>query len=219
MLASAMERSVGSDKYIYFVSEEFQNYVFERRGIACSVSFEGETFLLTSSSAVEATDYGKKLIAERFSSKHFGDYRLEVSFFRQIGNFTFLKIDKEHEFGKRGKSWVISLNLESPSPEIKELAKPFCRKREVELQLKCDGNSTTVEVIGEKRVDEASIVGSPIIVEKKQMRKKQSGRFSVVGVVGLTSEEKLCACYWLEENTRSLGEFFIWCVLIFIELD
>ena len=210
------ETSVDCFKSIYIVSEEVQDNIFKRRGIACSVFYEGEIRLLTSSSAVEATDNRKKLIAERFSSKHFGAYRLEVSFLERRGNLSFLKIHKEHKFGKRGKSWVISLNLEAPSDEIKELAKPFGGKREVALQLKCDGNSKTFEVIGKKAVDKTSIIGAPIIIEKRHMKKKHSGRFSVVGVVGLTSEEKLYPCYWdeLDENTHSLGEFCLVCAFI-----
>ena len=210
------ETFVDCYKCIYFVSEEVQNNMLNRRGIACSVFYEGEKRLLTSSSAVEPTDNRKKFIAERFSSKQFGDYRLEVSFLERRGNFSVLKIHNEHKFGKRGKSSVISLNLESPSDEIKELAKPFRGKRAVELQLKCDGNSKTFEVISKKGVDKTSIIGAPIIIENKYMRKKHSSRFSVVGVVGLTSEEKLCPCYWdaLDANTLSLGEFCLVCAFI-----
>ena len=203
-------------KATFIVSEEIQNNVRKPRGIACAVSFKGAVYLLTSSSAVEARDSQKKLIAERFSRKHFGDYLLDVSFFLQNGNFTLLKIAKEYEFREIGKSWVISLNLESPSSEMKELAKLFCGKREFKLKLKCVGNSTTIEVINKKRVDRTSIIGTPIIIEKRRMEKKHSGRFSVIGVVGLTSAEKLCPYYWdlLDENARGLGEFCLVCAYI-----
>ncbi|XP_044167066.1 uncharacterized protein LOC122951092 [Acropora millepora] len=194
-------------KGTFYVGEEVQDNVLKPRGIACSVFYEGEIRLLTSSSAVEATDNQKKLIAERFSSRHFGDHRLDVSFYRQLGNFTFLKIDKEYNDGTIGRSWLICLNLESPTSEVKESAKPFCGKSQFELKFGSDGSSTTIEVISKKRVETTSIIGAPIIIEKRQMKKKHSGRFSVIGVVGLTSEEKLCPCYWdeLDENTRSLG--------------
>ena len=195
-------------KAIFYVSEEAQNNVIKRRGIACSVFFEGKVFLLTSSSSVEAADNQKKLIAQWFSSSHFGDHRLDVSFCRQLGNFTFLKIDREYNAGTIGRSRVICLNLESPSSEMKDLAKPFYGKRQFELQFKHVGSSTTIEVISEKRVERTSIIGAPIIVERKQMNKKHSGRFSVIGVVGLTSEEELCPCYW------NHGEFCLVCAYI-----
>ncbi|XP_044183691.1 uncharacterized protein LOC122964238 isoform X2 [Acropora millepora] len=191
-------------KASFNVGEEVQNNILKRRGIACSVFFEGEQVLLTSSSAVGATDNQKKLIAERFSSSH--NHRLDVSFYRQLGNFTFLKIDKEYNDDTTGRNWLISLNLEAPSDEIKELAKPFGGKSQFKLQFKCVGKNTTIEVISEGKVDRTSIIGAPIIIEKRQMKKKHSGRFSVVGVVGLTSEETLCPYYLnlSDENTQSL---------------
>ena len=201
-------------KATYFVSEVVQNNVLKRRGIACAVFYKDAILLLTSSSAVEETDNEKKLIAERFSSKHFGDYRLEVSFFRQCGSFTFLRIVKEHKFGRMGRSWVISLNLESPSSETKS-ATPFCGRQDqkIKLEFKRAANRTTIEVISGKTVDRTSILGAPIVIERNQMNKKHSGRFAVVGVVGLTSEDKLCPYYWdlSDENTRSLGEFCLVC--------
>ena len=203
-------------KATFYVGEEVQDNVLKPRGVACSVFSEGAIFLLTSSSAVGEADNQKKLIAERFSSSHFGDHRLDVSFSRQLGNFTFLKIDKEYNVGTIGKSWLICLNLESPTYEMKESAKPFCGGSHFKLQFKCVGRSTTIEVISEKRVERTSIIGAPIIIEKKLMSRKHSGRFSVIGVVGLTCEEKLCPCYWdpSHEKTRSLGEFCLVCAYI-----
>ena len=203
-------------KASFYVGEEVQNNVLTRRGIACSVFSEGAVFLLTSSSAVGEADNQKKLIAERFSSSHFGDYRLDVSFCRQLGNFTFLKIDKEYNDDTTGSNWLICLNLESPSYEMKELAKPFCGTSQFKLQFKCVGRSTTIEVISKRRVERTSIIGAPIIIEKKQMNRKHSGRFSVIGVVGLTSEETLCPYYLnlSDENTQSLGEFCLVCAYI-----
>ena len=50
-----------------------QNNVLKQRGIACAVNFEGQIFLVTSSSTFEAKDHQKNLvlIAERYSRKHF----------------------------------------------------------------------------------------------------------------------------------------------------
>ena len=196
-------------KATFLVKEEVQKSVFKPRGIACAVCFKGKIFLLTSSSVVEATDNRKKHIAERFSRKHSGDYRLDVSIFRQLGNFTFLTIIEEYPRASMGTSWVISLNLELPSSERKALGCPLSEKREFELQCQWDGNSTSIQVITTKSIDWTSILGVPIIIENIQSNKRQSGRFSVIGVVGLTSEEKLCLCYLdqLEENTGSLGKF------------
>lgn len=199
------KEDVDPAKATFYVGEEVQNKVLKLRGIACSVFSEGAVFLLTSSSAVGEADNQKKLIAQRFPSSHIGDHRLDVSFSRQLGNFTFLKIDKEYNIGTIGRS-LICLNLESPTYEMKDSAKPFCGGSQFKLQFECVGSSTTIEVISQKTVERTSIIGVPIIIEKKQMNRKHSGRFSVIGIVGLTSEEKLCPCYWdpSDENTQSL---------------
>ena len=195
-------------KATFLVKEEVQDGVFKPRGIACAVCFKGQIFLLTSSAVVEATDNRKKHIAERFSRKHFGDYRLDVSILGQVGNFTFLRIVKEHP-REMDTAWVISLNLELPSPKRKALGCPLKGTGEFELQLQRDGSSTNIKVNSTKSIDWTSILGVPIIIENTESDKKQSGRFSVIGVVGLTSEEKLCPCYLdhLDEKTGSLGKF------------
>lgn len=194
-------------KALFFISEDVQNNVLKKRGIACAVYFQEQIFLLTSS-AIGSKGKSKKLIAERFSRKHFGDYRLQVSLFRKRGNFTLLKIDKGNEIGEKGSGWVIGLNPESPSPERKALASPFCGTQNFVVELKGDGNNTNIEVISAKAIQRTSILGAPIIVENKHTKKTQSGRFSVIGVVGLTSEKELCPCY-LDENR--LGKFCLVC--------
>ena len=191
-------------KATFIVKEVFENSAFKLRGIACAVRFKGSTpFLLTSSAVVEETDNRKKLIAERFSRKHV--YRLDVSVLRQFGNITFLWIMKEYQRAV-GTSWIIGLNLELPSSERKALGHllPGTGAGKCELQVQFDGS---IEVIPAKSIDRASILGVPIIIENIQSNKRQSGRFSVIGVVGLTSEEKFCACYLDRENTGSLGKF------------
>lgn len=185
-------------KSLFFISENVQNNLLKRRGIACAVYFKEQLFLLTSSSAISSKGNPKKLIAEQF-----GDYRLEVSVFNKLGSFTLLKIDKGNENGEKGSGWVSGLNPESPSPEKKRSASPFCGKQRFEIELKCHGNNTNIEVIsGEAKI--TSILGAPIIVENEHTNTTQSGIFSVIDVVGLTREKKLCPCY-LDENT--LGEF------------
>lgn len=210
------KEDVDPAKATFYVGEEVEKNVLKPRGIACSVFSEGSVFLLTSSSAVGETDNQKKLIAQRFSSSHFGNHRLDVSFSKQVGNFTFLNIDKEHNAGTIGTSWQICLNLESPDYEMKGSAKPFCGGSQFKLEFECVGRSTTIKVESGKKVERTSIIGVPIIIERKQNNRKHSGRFAVIGVVGLTSEEKLCPCYWdpSDENTRSLGEFCLVCAYI-----
>lgn len=193
--------NVELQKATFYVSEDVQTSLLKRRGIACSVFFEGEKVLLTSSSVVGATDKEKKFIAERFSLS--GNHRLDVSFDRQLGNFTFLKIDEEHSDGTIGRSWPIYVNLQSATQETKGLAKTFCGKSQFELKFESVGSSTTIEV-SKSRAETTSIIGAPIIFEKTEVKKKHSGRFSVIGVVGLTSKGKLYPCYW-DDNTRSLG--------------
>ena len=96
-----------------------------------------------------------------------------------------------------GGDWAIRpLNLELPSPEnLKALTSP-CATEKFKFKFKCDGERGTIELICEEPLEETSIVGAPIIIE-------QSGRFSVIGVVGLTSEKQLCPCYL---NKSILGE-------------
>lgn len=195
---------VKPSKACFSVKEVFPNGAFKLRGIACAVRFKGSRpFLLTSSAVVEETDNRKKLIAERFSKNHI--YLLDVSVLRQFGNVTFLWIMKEHQRAM-GTSWIIALNLEIPSSERKALGRllPETGAGNCGLQVQFDGST---QVIPAKSIDRASILGVPIIIENTQSNKKQSGRFSVIGVVGLTTEEKFCVCYLDHENTGSLGKF------------
>ncbi|XP_044172266.1 uncharacterized protein LOC122956646 [Acropora millepora] len=191
-------------KATFLVKEEVQNCVFKPRGIACAVRFKGQTFLLTSSSAVEATDNRKKYIALRSSEKHLGRYQLEVSILGQLGNFTLLRIMKEDPM-PMGHPWFFILNLEFPSLERRALGST---SKKFNMQVDWHGNSTNIEVSTTKFIDWTSILGFPITIENIQNKKSQSGRYSVIGSVGLTSEEKLSLCYLdhLDENTGSLDE-------------
>ena len=202
-------------KATFFVKEVFQNDSFKLRGIACAVRFKEKIFLLTSSAVVEATDNRRNLIAERFSRKHVGDYRLDVSILGQLGNVTFLRIMKEYPRARSamGTSWVICLNLEVPSSERKASGLPLfgTGAGEFDLQVQCDGST---QVIPTKSIDWTSILGVPITVENTQTNKKQSCRFSVIGVVGLNSEDKFCLCYFDHKNKEILVSF-VRCILIF----
>ena len=190
-------------KATFLVKEEVQNGVFKPRGIACAVCFKEQVLLFTSSAVVEAADDRKKYIAERFSRKHVGDYRLDVSILGQRGNFTFLRIMKEYARAMR-TGWVISLNLELPSSERKALGYPLSGTGEFKLQVQWDGST---QVIPTKPIDWTSILGVPIIIDNTQSNKKRSGGISFIGVVGSTREEKLCLCYLDHEITESLGKF------------
>ena len=188
-------------KALCFLSEDEQNRQFKRRCIASAVHLNGQYLLLTSSSAIKEEDKNKVLIlGKRFSPKHFGRYTVEVSFFKEFGEFTLLKIKDTPK--EKGGKWDISpLNLKVPSSDsLKGLTSP-CATEEFKFEFKCDGNSEKIELISKKPIEETSILGAPIIIN-------QSGQFSVIGVVGLTSEKQLCPCY-LNENI--LGEFYLVC--------
>ena len=168
-------------------------------------------FLLTSSSVVKevkANEKPKKLIAQRFSSENFGDYQAEVSIYTTIDKFTFLKIDKECKFSNVKEGWSTdhpNFNVYVPSSETKALAKsPFCeslRQKVKSDEFACNGNNTIIEVNTETPIKRTSILGAPIFPETKTTQTRKSDK--VIGVVGLSSEEKLCSCYL---NDNALGE-------------
>ena len=174
-------------KVLCFLSEGKQNKRFKRRCMASAVVVNGQYLLLTSSSAIKDEDKKENLILKRFSRKHFGRYTVEACFFKEFGEFTFLKIKGTPQ--DNGRLWDIrSLNVKLPSSEnLKALISP-CAMENFKFKFKCDGEKGTIELISKRPVEETSIVGAPIIIE-------QSGRFSVIGVVGLTSEKQLCPCY------------------------
>ena len=172
--------------------------------MASAVSVNGQSFLLTSSSAIKDKDKQEKLIFKRFSRKHFGRYTVEASFYGEFGEFTFLRI-KDTPKGNGGKFDIHRLNLElPPSESLNVLASP-CGMEKFKFEFKCDGNIRKI-ALNEESIEETSILGAPIINE-------QSGQFSVIGVVGWTSEETLCPCYW---NENTLGEFSLVCTHSFI---
>ena len=169
----------------------------KKRCIASAVDVNAKYFLLTSSSAIKDEDNQEKLILKRYSRKHFGRYTVEVLFFGEFGEFTFLEIKDTPK--DNGKKWnICPLNLKLLSSEsLKVLTSP-CALEEFKFKFKCDGNRWKIELINKKPIEETSILGAPIII-------KQNGQFSVIGVVGWTSERKLCPCYF---NKNILGEFF-----------
>ena len=187
-------------KALCFLSEDEQNRQFKRRCIACAVNVNEEYLLLTSSSAIKDKDKKENLIFKRFSRRHFGRYTVKVSFHKEFDEFTFLKIKDTPK--DNGGSWDIHpLNLKLPSSGSLEVLTSPCTTEKFKFMFKCDGESGTIDLISEKPIEETSIVGAPIIIE-------QSGQFSVIGVVGLTSEKQLCPFY-LNENI--LGEFCFVC--------
>ena len=207
-------------KSIYLIRENFEDSVC-KRGIACAVSFKEEVFLLTSSSVVKevkANEKPKKLIAERFSRENFGDYRAEVSIYKTIDKFAFLKIDKECKFINIREGWSTShrnFNVNVPSSQTKASAmSPFCetlRQKKVKpVVFECDGNDTNIEVNTETPIERTSILGAPIVLKKKKAKKRKNDLF-VIGVVGLRSEEELCSCYL---NQNVLGEICLVCAHI-----
>ncbi|XP_074616203.1 uncharacterized protein LOC141873692 isoform X4 [Acropora palmata] len=198
----------GDEKAIYLIRESFDDSVC-KRGIASAVSFQKEVFLLTSSSVVKEVkpnEKPKKLIAQRFSRRKFGAYQAEVSIYRTIDEFTFLKIDKECEFSNVDKGWSTShrnFDVSAPSSETKALAtSPFCeslRQQVKPVAFECNGNNTIIEVIPETPIERTSILGAPIFLETKTTYTMKGDKFKVIGVVGLSSEEKLCS-YYLNHN-------------------
>ncbi|XP_015770924.1 PREDICTED: uncharacterized protein LOC107349309 isoform X2 [Acropora digitifera] len=202
----------GDEKSIYLIRENFEDSVC-KRGIASAVSFQEEVFLLTSSSVVKEVkpnEKPKKLIAQRFSRRKFGAYEAEVSIYTTIDEFTFLKIDKECEFSNVDKSWSTShrnFNVSAPSSERKALAmSPFCESLRQQKQVKpvvleCNGNNMIIKVITEPPIERTSILGAPIFPETKTTYTMKSDE--VIGVVGLSSEEKLCS-YYLNHNVLDL---------------
>ena len=182
-------------KALCFLSKDKQNSEVKRRFMASAVNVNGQSFLLTSSSAIKDKDKQEKLIFKRFSRKHFGRYTVEASFFAEFGEFTFLRI-KDTPKDNGGKFDIHRLHLKlPPSKSLNVLTSP-CALEKFKFKFKCDGNTRKIER-SETSIEETSIVGAPIIVE-------QSDQFSVIGVLGWTSEETLCPCYW---NENTLGEF------------
>ena len=207
----------GDKKAIYLIRENFKDSLC-KRGIASAVIYKGEVFLLTSSSVVKevkANEKPKKLIAQRFSRKHFGDYQAEVSIYTTIDKFTFLKIRNECKFSNVKENWSTdhpNFNVHVPSSEKTALAKsPFCeslRPRAKSVAFECNGNNTIIEV--NTPIERTSILGAPIFPETKTTQRRKSDKF-VIGVVGLSSEEELCSCYL---NDNVLGEICLVCAHI-----
>ena len=189
-------------KALCFLSKDEQNGEVKRRFMASAVSVNGQTFLLTSSSAIKDKDKQEKIVFKRFSRKHFGCYTVKASFFGEFGEFTFLRI-KDTVKGN-GKNFDIHrLNLELPPSESLNVLTSPCAMEKFKFKFKCDRKKIE---LSEKSIKETSILGAPIII-------KQSRQFCVIGVVGWTSKETLCPCYW---NKNTLGEFSLVCTHSFI---
>ena len=182
-------------KVLCFLSEWKESRQFKTRCIASAVNVDGQYRLLTSSSAIKDEDKKESLIFKRFSRKNFGRYTVKASFFKEFGEFAFLEIKGTPN--DKGEEWdILPLELKlPPSENLKALTSP-CAVEKFEFKFKCDGESRTIQLISKKPIQETSIVGAPIIIE-------QSGQFSIIGVVGLTSDKQLYPCYL---NKNILGE-------------
>ncbi|XP_015771283.1 PREDICTED: uncharacterized protein LOC107349619 isoform X2 [Acropora digitifera] len=185
-----MSRSGGDPlKVLYFLSEGKQSRQLKTRCIASAVVVNGKHLLLTSSSAIKEEDKKESLILKRFSRKNFGHYTVKASFFKEFGEFTFLKTEGTPN-KKGGKRTMCPLNLELPPSKSLKAFTSLCAVENFEFKFKYDIESRMIELIGKKstRIEKTSIAGAPIINE-------QSGRFFIIGVLGLTSDKKLYPSY------------------------
>ena len=190
-------------KALCFLRQDDRNSGFKRRCIASAIDVDGKYFLLTLSHAIKDEDKQKKLILNRYSRKHFGRYTVEVLFFGEFGEFTLLEIKDTPK--DNGKKWEICpLNVKLPSSESQKVLTSPSALEDFKFKFTCDGNGRKIELISKKRIEETSVLGAPIITE-------ENGRFSVIGVVGWTSERKLYPCFF---NKNILGEFSFVCARI-----
>lgn len=176
-------------KAIYVVKAKIEQNVYETKGMATVVEFQEATRLVTWSGAIKANGMnpGGTLIAERFSRKHIGAYRLVVSIFRDCGNFTFLKIDDNEAESSNGKdNTPMHLNFEVPGNEASSVqASSFFGCNDFKLAFKYNTITRKHDVEKVKEIDvveKGSVIGAPII----------NDQFSVVGIVGLTEQKKIC---------------------------
>ncbi|XP_068756008.1 uncharacterized protein [Montipora capricornis] len=177
-------------KAVYVVKEKLEKNVYETKGMATLVWFEKGKRLVTWSGAIKANGRNGTLIAERFSRHHIGDYQLTVSIFRVYGNFTFLKIDGHSNKTKtsNGKDKMPTyLNFEVPKDVASNFeASSFVGSDDFKLSFKYKTNTGNHEVEEVKDFDLLSVIGAPFISEC------DGGKYSVVGLVGLTEEKNIC---------------------------
>ncbi|XP_068689474.1 uncharacterized protein [Montipora foliosa] len=179
--------------------------VYRTEGFACTVLVKrGKTevahFVTLS---VVASDFNKPTQIYRFSRLHSGQYWLTVdsTTVQTFGPFSFLQVGpnmNSRAASSSGKDdWeVICLAFQAPGVNTSSLeAYSFVGSERLKLKLKFQGDTKTYKLEASKKDMQKlsrAVVGAPIIVENKQIVASNSGRWSVVGVLGLSEEGEFC---------------------------
>ena len=178
-------------------------------GMVCSVLVEKDKketmHFVTFSDVAKNINCNQTLTQlHRFSRKN--EYRVPIGLtVKRFGHFSFLSMHRDID-RKTGIDFeVISLALRAPKEE--ELTSnlevySFVGSKKLKLKLEFQGNNKRHKLVtsgNDKFLDVSSIVGAPIIVENEEIKSSNSGRWSVVGVVGLSEEGELCPYFVTNE--------------------
>ena len=178
-------------------------------GIACSVfvekAKEKTMRFVTFSDVAKNIHCNQKLTQlHRFSSKN--EYRIPIGLtVKRFDRFSFLSMDRDIVRETGIDFEVIGLTLRAPKKE--ELtsnleAYSFIGSKKLKIKLEFQGNSKTHKLVrseNDKFLDMSCVIGAPIIVENEEIKSSNSGRWSVLGVVGLSEEGALCPYFVTNE--------------------
>ena len=182
---------------------------YHTEGMACSVLVKKdkkETMRFVTFSDVAKNINCNETLTQlhRFSRKN--EYRVSIGLtVKRFGHFSFLSMHPDID-RKTGIDFeVIILALRAPEEE--ELTSnlevySFVGSKKLKLKLEFQGNKKTHKLVpkeDDKFFDVSSILGAPIIIENEEIKSSDSGRWSVVGVVGFSEEGELCPYFVTDE--------------------
>ncbi|XP_068739746.1 uncharacterized protein [Montipora capricornis] len=183
-------------KAIYGVRKEEFKGIYQTKGMACSVYVkkdEKQVAHFVTWSGVTRDLLNKPAQVNRFSSQHFGKYSASVdsnSTVETFGHFSFLPAGTIFAKLPSDKVFVVAFKPFEQEEDLEAYYFVGSEKRTLKLDTKTHKLVTSEK--DKQKLELSSVLGAPIIVKKKNISPRESGRWCVVGVLGLSREGELC---------------------------
>ncbi|XP_068670407.1 uncharacterized protein [Montipora foliosa] len=196
---------------IYGVRKEEIKGIYQTKGMACSVYVkkdEKEVAHFVTWSGVTRDLLNKPAQVNCFSSQHFGTYTAPVdsnSTVETFGHFSFLPAGPIFA-SLSSKKFIVAFKPLEQEEDLKAYYFVGSEKLTLKLDTKTHKLVTFSEEDRQKlELSPSSVLGAPIIGKNKNISSHNSGRWCVVGVVGLSGEGELCPHFVTSEIFEQPG--------------
>ncbi|XP_068670400.1 uncharacterized protein [Montipora foliosa] len=188
-------------KAIYSLRKEEIKGIYQTKGMACSVYVKKDekevahfvTWSGVTRDLLNKPAQVKRFSSQRYSRQHFGKYSAPIdsnSTVETFGHFSFLPAGSIFA-SLSSKKFIVAFKPFEQEEDLEAYSFVGSEKLKLKLDTKTHKQVTFSEEDMQK-LDLSSVLGAPIIVKNKNISPRDSGRWCVVGVVGLSEEGGLC---------------------------